>query len=356
MMVASKSKIRESTRRSRALNMSGAAMSEQWRPTASVDFLERRGQLLWRVRSFFQDRGYVEVQTPTLSRDTVVDRYIDPVPVPGSGLACPAADAAVYYLQSSPEFAMKRLMAAGMDAIYQIAPAFRAGERGAFHNPEFTMLEWYRRGQTFQQAVAELAELAGQILGGLGGAGMGVPQVMTYQAAFLSTAGVDPLACSVAELRQAASRAGVELGGQWEDERDEWLNLVFAECVQPQLGTSAPVIVTHYPASQAALAQVCPRDARVAERYELFARGVELANGYHELLDPDELERRAVATAALRRGDGKEELPTHSQLLEAMRVGMPPCSGCALGLDRLVMLALGAAQIEEVLAFPMERA
>jgi elongation factor P--(R)-beta-lysine ligase len=185
---------------------------------------------------------------------------------------------------------------------------------------------------------------------------MGVPQVMTYQAAFLSTAGVDPLACSVAELRQAASRAGVELGGQWEDERDEWLNLVFAECVQPQLGTSAPVIVTHYPASQAALAQVCPRDARVAERYELFARGVELANGYHELLDPDELERRAVATAALRRGDGKEELPTHSQLLEAMRVGMPPCSGCALGLDRLVMLALGAAQIEEVLAFPMERA
>ncbi|MFO1062367.1 MAG: EF-P lysine aminoacylase EpmA [Pirellulales bacterium] len=341
-------------------NASGSTSSPSsgslWRPTSSPATLQARSEILWQLRSFFRTRGYAEVQTPTLSRDTVVDRYIDPIVVSGQALQCPQADAPQYYLQTSPEFAMKRLVAAGMQAIYQICPAYRAGERGDHHNPEFTMLEWYRCGQSFAEAVAELCELVDQTAAAVPSQSLAQTTVITYETAFRSTVALDPLTCSTSDLRRLTEERGLQLGGQWQDDKDEWLNLIFAECVQPRLGFDSPVIVTHYPASQAALSQVAADDFRTAERYELFIRGVEIANGYHELLDANELDHRAHATLLLRRSDGKEDLPTASFLSAAMHHGLPACCGCALGVDRMVMILTSQPRIDDVWAFPIERA
>ncbi|MCA9160102.1 MAG: EF-P lysine aminoacylase GenX, partial [Planctomycetales bacterium] len=299
---------------------------------------------------FFHRRGVLEVQTPILSRDVIIDRHIDPVCLSGASLALADFDQTTFYLQTSPEFCMKRLMAAGLSSIYEITPVFRAGERGAYHNPEFTMLEWYVVGADFQHGVDLLAELIVATLS------VESVEQLSYQAAFQHTLGCDPLEATNAELSRLAVELRLNVAEDWSDERDEWLNLLFSDGVQPHLGKQRPTIVTHYPATQAALARLCPRDSRTAERYELFIDGVELANGYHELLDADELERRNEQSLAQRSCDGKPLLPTHSRLVDAMRSGLPACSGCALGLDRLLMVALAASSIDEVLPFPIERA
>lgn len=329
---------------------------DDWRPLASPMALQRRADIVWQIRQFFHSRGFAEVHTPTISRDTVVDRYIDPVRIPGEALACAAAAAECYYLQTSPEFCMKRLLAAGMTSIYQLGPAYRAGERGQYHNPEFTMLEWYRVGEAFEEAVTFLGALVDEIL-----LRSEVPRAttraMTYAAAFQSTLGLDPLTCPLSSLKNAATELGISLGASWDDQsRDDWLNLLFAEGVQPKLGLEGPITVTHYPATQAALAAVSPDDQRTSERYELFVDGIELANGYHELLDPEELARRSEETLALRRSDGKPDLSTDNLLLAAMRSGLPDACGCALGVDRLVMVALGLNSIDQVIPFGIERA
>lgn len=321
-----------------------------WQPTASVQHVKRRGEMLWTIREFFHQRGVLEVQTPILSRDTVIDRHIDPVCLPGSCLALPDFAEATFYLQTSPEFCMKRLLAAGSASIYEITPVFRAGERGQYHNPEFTMLEWYLVDADLEQGVLFLAELIQATLG--------VERVaqLSYQAAFRNALDCDPLQASVRELSQLAVAANLGVSADWTDERDTWLDLLFSEVVQPQLGRGVPAIVTHYPASQAALAQLSTSQPHTAERYELFVDGVELANGYHELLDAGELEDRNQRSLAERAADGKPPLPSHSRLVQAMRAGLPPSSGCALGLDRLMMVALGAGSIDQVLPFPIETA
>ena len=314
-----------------------------WQPTASNEVLRFRSNVVWEIRSFFRQLDFVEVHTPTLSRDTVVDRHIDPIEV--NGKQFDAADA-TFYLQTSPEFAMKRLVASGMSAIYQIGPAFRADERGRYHNPEFTMVEWYRVGDDFLAAVELLSRLCSTLLPNQ------KPVIESYRSAFMRKTGLDPLAASVLELNGLSEKLGVD--ANWSEDKDDWLNLIFSELVQPSLGRQAPTIITHYPASQSALAQIAPEDASVAERFELFIDGVELANGYHELLDSDVLVHRSVQVNAQRRNDGKPELPVHSRLSEAMEAGLPACGGCALGLERLIMAMLGKQRIDEVLAFPVE--
>ncbi len=292
----------------------------------------------------------LEVHTPILSQDTVVDRHIDPIVLPGAALAVADLADTPFYLQTSPEFGMKRLLAVGMQAFYQIGPVFRAGERGDFHNPEFTMVEWYRAGDGLNAAVELLARLVHQVLN------CQQPQVETYQEVFMRLVNCDPLACSVNELAELATTRHLGVDQQWSADRDDWLNLIFSELIQPQLGHAAPLIVTHYPASQSALARVSEQDARTAERFELFISGVELANGYHELLDASELISRNATVAEQRWKDGKERLPLHSRLIDAMQAGLPACSGCALGLDRLVMIATGSRSIDQVIPFPIERA
>ena len=326
-----------------------------FQPTASWDRLKLRASLLARLRAFFHEQGFLEVETPLLSADVVVDRHIEPFCVAES---CPdptatedvASPAAELWLQTSPEFAMKRLLAAGGEAIYQVTRSFRRGERGPLHNPEFTLVEWYRRGDRMADGIQLLCELVDCLLD------CGQAERLSYRDALHRYAGVDPFAADVALLRQAAQAAGIAIPHEMGVDRDGWLDLLFVERVMPNLGAERPVIVYDYPPSQAALARLRDEDPPVAERFELFLRGVELANGYHELLDGDELRRRNRQMNVLRQADGRRALPEDSRLLDAMDAGLPPCTGVALGFDRLVMLAAGATSIDEVLAFPFERA
>lgn len=325
------------------------SISHDWQPTASLELLLKRSQIVWSVRQFFHSRGFAEVQTPILGRDTVIDRHIDPMRVESTAVACSQAEAQAFYLQTSPEFSMKRLLAAGMQAIYSLGPVFRAGERGDFHNPEFTMLEWYRVGDNLAQGVQLLSELVQATLNCL------PAQVTTYQAAFEEHAQLDPLRADVDELSAVAVKFRLGVDVNWTDDRDLWLDLLFSEVVQPKLGRLQPTIITHYPATQSALAKLT-EDGLTAERFELFIHGIELANGYHELLAADELEQRNSIALSQRANDRKAPLPSTSRLIDAMRAGIPPCSGCALGLDRLIMVATQSQKIDCVIPFPIERA
>lgn len=330
--------------------MTTGASDPDFLPTASWERLRLRAELLARTRSFFAERGFLEVETPLLSADTVVDRHLDPLAVtlpadprtPGIGRAM--------WLQTSPELAMKRLLAAGGEAIYQITRAFRAGEAGRLHNAEFTIVEWYRRGESMADGMRLLSDLAEALLG------LGPAEQVSYADAFRLHAGIDPHAADAAELAELARRWGIAVsGGFGTADRDAWLNLLVAHLVEPHLGQAAPTILYDYPPSQAALARI-HGDPPLAARFELYARGIELANGYHELVDPDELRKRFRAANQQRSGDGKPALPEESRLLAAMEHGLPEASGTAMGFDRVVMLAAGADSLAEVLAFPVDRA
>lgn len=330
--------------------MSQVPASDDFRPAASWAVLRRRAMLLRQVRDFFEHRGFLEVETPLLSADTVVDRHLDPFWVE-VGPSSPGEAPQRRWLQTSPEFGMKRLLAAGGTAIYQVCHVFRRHERGPLHNPEFTLIEWYRTGDSMHAGMQLLDDLCQALLG------RGPAERLTYAQAFRHAVGLDPLTADEDALRQAASRCGITAPSSLAPEdRDGWLDLLLAERVQPHLGRVRPAILYDYPPSQAALARVRPDPIPVAERFELYVDGIELANGYYELLSPEELRHRIRQNNLWRQRDGKEPLPEQSRLLRAMEAGLPPCTGCALGFDRLVMVAVGASTIDQVLAFPFERA
>jgi len=333
-------------------------MSADYLPTASVDALRRRAALLAKTRRFFDSRGFLEVETPLLSHDTVVDRHLDPIPVTLLRDPRQPQHGVTMWLQTSPEFGMKRLLAGvgrgssnlvgrgspdpALTAIYQVTKAFRGGsEVGPLHNPEFTILEWYRVGDDYAAGRALLADLAEDLLR------LGRPDELTYREAFLRYAKVDPFG----DLPPAAS-----LGLPPTADRDLILDYLLTKRVEPHLGLDRPTILFDYPPNQAALAQVRPGNLPLAERFELYTRGIELANGYHELLDSAALRDRNRNSNELRAADGKYTLPEDSRLLAAMDHGLPACCGCALGFDRLVMISLGASSIEEVMSFPIDRA
>ncbi|MCH2183570.1 MAG: EF-P lysine aminoacylase EpmA [Mariniblastus sp.] len=325
-----------------------------FQPSADIETLRHRAALVARLRDFFENRGFFEVDTPALSQDTVVDRFLNPIPIARDQLEDgqtdqQGTDDAPLWLQTSPEFAMKRLIASGAEAIYQITRAFRAGETGKWHNPEFTMLEWYRVGDSPQSAMELLGELAVSILDRTGF------ELLTYQQAFQQHAGCDPLIADVEQLKQVAKSHSVSMIGiEQESEIDFWRDLLLTQLVEPKLGFEKPVIIHDWPASQAALAIVRPGHPPVAERFELYADGIELANGYHELRDPDELRRRNQTANQLREQDGRLPLPGESRMIKAMESGLPACCGVALGVDRLVALALGKKSLREVMAFPID--
>ena len=323
-------------------------MSDDFRPTASWEILRLRAGLLRRLRQFFDDRGFLEVETPILSHDTVVDRHLDPFCVPLGGPADHGPR--VGWLQTSPELAMKRLMAAGGQAIYQVSRVFRQGEQGTLHNPEFTLVEWYHAGDGLDAGMQRTGELCEFLLG------CPAAQRISYRAAFVEHVGLDPHAAPIEALKTAARQCGSPPEGLADADRDGWLDWLITERVQPHLGIDRPALLFDYPASQAALATVRPDNPPVAERFELYISGIELANGYHELLDAEELRRRSAAANVLRRGDGKPPLPEENRLLAAMAAGLPACVGVALGFDRLVMLAAAATSLRDVIAFPFDRA
>ena len=325
--------------------------SKDFRSTASIHALRERARLLSRIRKFFDNRDFFEVETPILSGDVVVDQHIEPISIPGTTVVnTTLAEDSVLWLQTSPEFAMKRLLASGANKIYQITKAFRKSERGDQHNPEFTILEWYRTGDDYEAGRQLLAEFAREILQS------GTVEQVTYQNAFKQTIGLCPLNSELSELAETVrSKTGVELGEE-AVERDELLNILLSELIEPQLGQEVPVIVYDFPATQAALAKIRESDPPVAERFELYFQGTELANGYHELLDADELTERNLRANRLRSDIGQQSLPVESRLLDSMRAGLPACCGCVVGVDRLAMILQNAKKIDEVIAFPIERA
>lgn len=330
-----------------------------WRPTADQTSLGRRAELLRSTRDFFHRLGFLEVETPVLSHDTVVDRHLDPFAVvvgqPPVSVIAPEPDRRMF-LQTSPEFAMKRLLVAGSGPIFQICKAFREGEAGAWHNPEFTMLEWYDTRLDYPGGRRQLGELANTLLGGAGF------REVTYQSAFLEATGLDPFHASESELTDRIRNSG-EYAGELESvgvatiDRDWLLDWLMGNEVQPGLGLPDPTIVYDWPGSQAALAaRRLESGVAIAERYELYAQGVELANGFHELADPNELLARAKCNNRLRENDGKARLPEESRLASAMREGLPASCGCAMGLDRVLMVKYRYQTIGEVIAFPFDRA
>jgi lysyl-tRNA synthetase class 2 len=319
-------------------------------PSASLGRLRLRAELLARVRQFFAQRDFLEVETPILSADVTVDRHLDPLSTVLANDPRQPDIGRRLWLQTSPEFGMKRLLAAGATAIYQITRAFRGGEIGPLHNPEFTMIEWYRVGDDMAAGISLLSDLCTALLG------TPAAERVSYAAAFQRFVGVDPHLVDVEQLAAAAQRLNFAVPASLGEDRDAWLNILLAQCVEPNLGKSSPTILYDYPASQAALAKIRSGTPPVAERFELYVRGIELANGYHELLDAAELRRRNAAANVARKSDGKPPLPEQSRLLEAMDAGLPACTGVAFGFDRAVMLAAGAKSLAEIMAFPIDRA
>lgn len=320
-----------------------------WRPTAPLANLRARARLLADIRGFFQQAGVLEVETPACSFHAGTDPSLASFHLDYTG---PGAQGRALYLHTSPEFPMKRLLAAGSGPIYQICKVFRNGERGRLHNPEFSLLEWYRPGFDHHHLMDEVAELVNAVL----------PEPrpverFTYGALFRLHLAIDPHLASVDELKACAQSQGIsgvadlDLPG-----RDAWLDLLLIHCIEPELGRGSLCFVYDYPASQASLARVRPGEPPVAERFELYMEGVELANGFHELADAAEQRWRFEQDLARRRVEGLPEVPMDEGLLAALEAGLPDCSGVALGIDRLLMLIAGAKRLDEVLAFPLERA
>ncbi|MBR9871571.1 MAG: EF-P lysine aminoacylase GenX [Gammaproteobacteria bacterium] len=319
--------------------------SPVWQPTASRGALKSRAQQLAYVRGFFCERDVLEVETPVLGRHGVTDLNLDGIPA-----EVKAAGVQGGWLQTSPEYPMKRLLAAGSGCIYQIARVFRNGERGRRHNPEFSMLEWYRVGMDDQALMAEVSDLV------CGWLGCERPDQVSYRQAVMASAGFDPMEISDTDLKQYCEQ-WLEAEQLADLSRNDCLDLVMSFAVEPTLGLERPVFITRYPAAQAALARVSREHGHpVAHRFELYINGLELCNGYWELTDPDEQRLRFDADNQQRKAAGKPEMAVDEAFMAALNAGLPDCSGVALGLDRLLMLKVGAKAIEEVLAFPIERA
>jgi lysyl-tRNA synthetase class 2 len=321
-----------------------------FRPMASLANLRQRADLLRKTREFFDSRGFLEVETPLLSADTVVDRHLEPIPTTLAEDPRRPEVGRRMWLQTSPEFGMKRLLAAGASAIYQITRAFRNAEIGPLHNPEFTMVEWYRVGDGMLEGMQLLSDVCENLLG------RGPGELLSFADAFGRSLDIDPYTATISELQVAAEQHGVSAPAGLGDDRDGWLDLLFVDRVQGMLGRPRPTVLFDYPASQAALARVRAGNPPIAERFELIVDGIELANGYHELSDAAVLRERIAKANIQRAADGKPQLPSESRLLPAMESGLPPCTGVALGFDRLVMIAAGAKSLAEVMAFPIDRA
>lgn len=350
-------------------------MGDDWRPACHLSVLRARAILLTAIREFFSQRNYLEVETPVLSHDIVVDAHLQPLVVPAADCSAGTAEPGPLFLQTSPEAGMKRLLAAGSGSIFQVTRSFRANEFGSRHNPEFTMVEWYGVDDSYldQMRVTEalIGFAAAALLKSASAAGLTTEEAESlrssvlltenyartrYRDAFLATVPIDPLEASDAELARHCSHLGLLNSPASRIERDDLLNLLLAAKVEPELGRHRAEFLLDYPLSQAALAQQNQDDGRTACRFELYAGGVELCNGYQELTDSAELARRDAEENRRRERHRSKPLPGAAYLQQAMQCGLPACSGVALGFDRLVMCLLGKTSLREVIPFPCDRA
>jgi lysyl-tRNA synthetase class 2 len=322
--------------------------TNNWRPSASIEALRQRALVLQKIRQFFAVRDVLEVDTPALSHATVTDEHLHSFSTKFTHPFLPQA--ITLYLQTSPELAMKRLLCAGSGAIYQICKSFSNEEAGRFPNPEFTMLEWYRPGFDHLQLMTEIDELIQMVVG------CDSAERVTYQDVFKQYLGYCPLTATLADIKSLASQYGYAELAANENDKDTLLMLLFSQHVEPKIGQDRPCFVINFPASQAALARVSPTNPLVAERFELYFQGIELANGFHELTDGPEQLRRFEQDNVKRQLMGLEIMPIDHNFIAALDYGLPTCAGVALGIDRLLMLALKASGIDQVIAFENSRA
>ena len=330
--------------------MSGSGTpNPPWAPSATHEALRLRARVNACIRAFFAERGVLEVETPVMSRAGNTDPNIASFDVEFSGRTDGAPRRR--WLRTSPEFPLKRLLASGIGDCYELGRVFRDGEAGGRHNPEFTMLEWYRVGIDHVLLAREVAELVGRCLA-LVGRGASVRET-TYAALFRESLGVDVHGDGIERLSAALGDIRIDPDGL---ERDDWLDLLMTHRIQPSLAPDAMTVVHDYPASQCALARIRDGDPPLAERFELYLGPLELANGYHELADAAEQRARFERDAQVRRRRGANAVPMDEALLDALSQGLPGCAGVALGVDRLLMAMLGTPRIADVLAFDFARA
>ena len=321
--------------------MNESLQAFKWHPSASLDCLRQRAKFIAAVRTFFVERGVWEVETPILSSAANPEAGIHAV---STYAAYGSNQATRHWLQSSPEFAMKRLLAAGSGAIFQIARVFRGGESGSLHNPEFTMLEWYRPDFDTSALMTEVTTLIDRVLG------VNPCQRLSYRQAFLnSDIGLDPFTVSDATLQQVCLAAGfsptaIPLS------RNQSLDYLLTAKIMPML-VNKRCFVYDFPPTKASYALIKQGTPPLADRFELYVNGIEIANGYQELTDADQQLERFTHEQRLRSENKLEEVPIDTRLLGALAHGLPMCAGVAVGLDRLLMLALGAERISEVMAF-----
>ncbi len=325
-------------------------MFQDWRPTCSLDLLRLRAQTLSRIRQFFSERSVMEVETPLLSHSCGTDPQLAFF----TSEYCFSPERQTLFLQTSPEFAMKRLLAAGTGSIYQIGKAFRNGESGRFHNPEFTLLEWYRVGFTLPQLMDEITDLIEALFVGKG---LQETQRISYQDVFFLYTGLNSLEFSYQSYCAYAIESGLsEAISLCEHDHALWLDMLFSHKVQLNLGDNSLCLVYGYPACQSSLARINEHCDQITDRVELFMNGVELGNGYYELTDAKEQSMRFDTELAIRQENNLPIMVKDQRLIDALAAGLPECSGIAIGLDRLLMLLSGSKSIEDVLAFPIYRA
>ena len=317
-----------------------------WQPTASLEMLKTKARLLSKLRAFFAEKEILEVQTPVLSQSGNTEPMIESFST--------TQKKQTSFLNTSPEFAMKRLLAAGCGSIYQITPAFRQEEQGKRHNPEFTLLEWYRVNFDHYALMDEVNSLIRYVAADY--IKLEEKQSYTYQDAMIKFADVDPFDATTHELKSAVTRAGIDAVGMDDVCKDTWLDLLMSQVVEKNLPLNCPVFIYDYPASQAALAKIRKASPDVAERFELYINGMELANGFNELSDAKEQEQRFKKDQSERKELGLQAIPADKHLIAALKEGLPECAGVAIGLDRLLMVLTGAEHINEVLTFPFDRA
>ncbi|HST45025.1 MAG TPA: EF-P lysine aminoacylase EpmA [Luteimonas sp.] len=320
-----------------------------WTPSASLDALRLRARLNAGLRDFFHRRGVLEVETPTLSAAGNTDPNIASFKVDFSGRTDGAPR--TRWLRTSPEFALKRLLAAGIGDCYELGRVYRDGEAGGRHNPEFTMLEWYRTGWDHLRLLDEVVDVVGVALALVGRRAS--LRRTTYRALFVERLGLDPMTASEAELAAALGEGRIDPEGL---RRDDWLDLLLSHRLQPAFDAGELLAVIDYPASQCALARIRDGQPPVAERFELYLGPLELANGYHELVDADEQSARFARDRAVHTTRGTGAPPVDLRLLASMVHGLPACAGVALGVDRLLMAMTGNDSIADLLAFGFERA
>ena len=318
-----------------------ASHLEQWQPSTTLAAIRARANLLQDIRAFFAEKKTLEVETPLLAEHTVTDPFIQAVPATVWGK--------IHFLQTSPEYAMKRLLAAGSGPIFQICKAFRAGESGVHHNPEFTMLEWYQPGYDYHDLMCEVDELLNRLLNTSPGI------KVSYADLFKQYCGICPHTATTEQLKEIVVQ-NITLADAvlLTLRREDYHHLLMTHVIEKQLIGPRPWIIYDFPVEQAALAKIRTTSLPVvAERFEVYLNGVELANGYHELTDAKEQAERFEKDNQIRKQLGYPAVKIDKKLLSALEAGMVTCSGVAMGLDRLLMLKLQAQTISEVISFPL---